>query len=71
MTTHRNWHIHFDPSSLDARFDWIATHPDYETSLSAASPSELRAEIDELEDNWSDHERAGRIACVRDIEGEE
>ncbi len=59
--THRGWRIQYDPKPIpDRRYDWIASHPDYEASyegpedgwvgshpiLHGATEAELRAEID-------------------------
>jgi hypothetical protein len=67
--TYRGWSIHYDPKPIpDRRFDWIATHPDYDASwegeedgwvdnglkASGATREALCEEIDELQDEWEE-----------------
>lgn len=64
-TTYRGWAVFYDPLSLWAGADWIGTHPDYETSLSGRTRSEVIAEIDREEEEWADLERERANADLR------
>lgn len=53
---YRGWDISYDPPPIPIRqFDWQGTHPDYDGDedsrfLQAATLEELKADIDEFED---------------------